>query len=77
MWSLGDRLQISPPILIEFKWINFYSPWKYKKTVGFLMISRRAEVNYFADNYHLLTSILEHQNTKSNKKALSKKNFSE
>ena len=41
------------------------------------MISRRAEVNYFADNYHLLTSILEHQNTKSNKKALSKKNFSE
>ena len=30
-----DRLEISHPILSEFRRIKFYSPWNHKKTYGF------------------------------------------
>ena len=42
-----DRHQILLLILSEFKWINFYSSWKHQETFGFMMISGRAEVNWF------------------------------
>ena len=42
---LRNRRQILLVSLSEFKEINFYSPLNYQKTYGFLMISRRIEVN--------------------------------